>query len=601
MSTLVIEEDIASAGTSNASFSPQFASPNKQIVNDPRSFINSDKIVYKNLHQFRVQQMNRGVNTLEMNNVQWGLTYLEKCHHISTTNTTKDGPQSYRVRICKTCCQEQGHIELGTYVDQESAILMNDVFEILNQRTDKLIVLRKEDQPDLPFLMARKYDRFKGKDCTTVLELISERLGTQQNDLARNKRKSPSVSSENSSKSRKLNPRSSYSSSSSVTSEESISRPTSELRKEGNQEDIDNDFDDEEESNESHAVEASKLKSFQSLIDQARLQPDLTEVKVSSPKQIKTEASSHNEVRFGDCASPIVGRYRSYTFSTTNDFTTAQLNSLSYNVDGRNPIETLTWLATLDDDEVNVAKSLFDLGKNTETLQSEDEQVLSPTKTLLKFRYDTSGMDSFDNSNHHSFSSYPAGLVNQEMYSMFGHNDGYGERQPMLNYRRRGRSSSMSLLEGPMTTPASLSIYPPPFPISARAKDPLSIALKKFAERGGVKGEGYIGIYSPEDRKDRIVRFLEKRKHRMWTKKVKYDVRKNFADSRIRVKGRFVKKEDEEKAVLEVLTGHNVSGVITTPPGAPALSAALGRRSYSSKKKYYDDDEEDDEEDEDED
>jgi len=41
-------------------------------------------------------------------------------------------------------------------------------------------------------------------------------------------------------------------------------------------------------------------------------------------------------------------------------------------------------------------------------------------------------------------------------------------------------------------------------------------------------------------------RFLEKRNRRVWTKKVKYDVRKNFADSRLRVKGRFVKKEDEE-------------------------------------------------------
>jgi hypothetical protein len=27
---------------------------------------------------------------------------------------------------------------------------------------------------------------------------------------------------------------------------------------------------------------------------------------------------------------------------------------------------------------------------------------------------------------------------------------------------------------------------------------------------------------------------------------MQYDVRKNFADSRLRVKGRFVKKEDEE-------------------------------------------------------
>jgi len=63
---------------------------------------------------------------------------------------------------------------------------------------------------------------------------------------------------------------------------------------------------------------------------------------------------------------------------------------------------------------------------------------------------------------------------------------------------------------------------------------------------GGVKQSGYIGAYSPEARKLRIQRFNEKRHRRVWTKKVKYDVRKNFADSRLRVKGRFVKKEDEE-------------------------------------------------------
>mmetsp|Transcript_19281 Transcript_19281/g.27693 ORF Transcript_19281/g.27693 Transcript_19281/m.27693 type:complete len:422 (-) Transcript_19281:216-1481(-) len=58
--------------------------------------------------------------------------------------------------------------------------------------------------------------------------------------------------------------------------------------------------------------------------------------------------------------------------------------------------------------------------------------------------------------------------------------------------------------------------------------------------------KGYIGAYSPESRKERLEKFFEKRKKRVWTKKVKYDVRKNFADSRLRVKGRFVKKEDEE-------------------------------------------------------
>jgi len=57
--------------------------------------------------------------------------------------------------------------------------------------------------------------------------------------------------------------------------------------------------------------------------------------------------------------------------------------------------------------------------------------------------------------------------------------------------------------------------------------------------------DGWIGAYSPESRKVRIGRFLEKRNHRVWTKTVKYDVRKNFADSRLRVKGRFVKKDDE--------------------------------------------------------
>mmetsp|Transcript_3492 Transcript_3492/g.4899 ORF Transcript_3492/g.4899 Transcript_3492/m.4899 type:complete len:328 (-) Transcript_3492:460-1443(-) len=56
----------------------------------------------------------------------------------------------------------------------------------------------------------------------------------------------------------------------------------------------------------------------------------------------------------------------------------------------------------------------------------------------------------------------------------------------------------------------------------------------------------YIGAYSPESRRRRIALFHEKRKRRVWTRKVKYDVRKNFADTRMRVKGRFVKKEDED-------------------------------------------------------
>ena len=54
-------------------------------------------------------------------------------------------------------------------------------------------------------------------------------------------------------------------------------------------------------------------------------------------------------------------------------------------------------------------------------------------------------------------------------------------------------------------------------------------------------------------RKRRIARFHAKRKRRVWKKSVQYDVRKNFADTRLRVKGRFVKKEDE--VLLKELVG----------------------------------------------
>ena len=68
---------------------------------------------------------------------------------------------------------------------------------------------------------------------------------------------------------------------------------------------------------------------------------------------------------------------------------------------------------------------------------------------------------------------------------------------------------------------------------------------KEYLVKHGFSSSG-VGAYTPEERKIRIERFLEKRRNRVWTKRVKYDVRKNFADSRIRVKGRFIRKSEEE-------------------------------------------------------
>ncbi|KAL7572534.1 hypothetical protein ACA910_000357 [Epithemia clementina (nom. ined.)] len=59
--------------------------------------------------------------------------------------------------------------------------------------------------------------------------------------------------------------------------------------------------------------------------------------------------------------------------------------------------------------------------------------------------------------------------------------------------------------------------------------------------------DGRIGIYLPEARKARIARFHAKRARRIWRKRIKYDCRKKLADSRPRIKGRFVKRSDMEE------------------------------------------------------
>ena len=52
-----------------------------------------------------------------------------------------------------------------------------------------------------------------------------------------------------------------------------------------------------------------------------------------------------------------------------------------------------------------------------------------------------------------------------------------------------------------------------------------------------------IGTLTIEERKIKIEKYLQKRKKRTWNKKISYDCRKKVADSRLRIKGRFVTKE----------------------------------------------------------
>jgi len=52
-----------------------------------------------------------------------------------------------------------------------------------------------------------------------------------------------------------------------------------------------------------------------------------------------------------------------------------------------------------------------------------------------------------------------------------------------------------------------------------------------------------IGFLPFECRRVKLLKYLEKKKKRIWRKKVSYDCRKKVADGRLRIKGKFVTRE----------------------------------------------------------
>ncbi|CAH1446874.1 unnamed protein product [Lactuca virosa] len=55
--------------------------------------------------------------------------------------------------------------------------------------------------------------------------------------------------------------------------------------------------------------------------------------------------------------------------------------------------------------------------------------------------------------------------------------------------------------------------------------------------------------YSPDEKKERIERYRNKKTQRNFTKKIKYVCRKTLADSRPRIRGRFARNDEIEKAI----------------------------------------------------
>ena len=69
-----------------------------------------------------------------------------------------------------------------------------------------------------------------------------------------------------------------------------------------------------------------------------------------------------------------------------------------------------------------------------------------------------------------------------------------------------------------------------------------------------------VGSYTHGERQAKIQRYLEKRRRRVWSKKILYSCRKNFADKRPRVGGRFVKlRNDDPPPPSTVQMDHSAS------------------------------------------
>ena len=92
-----------------------------------------------------------------------------------------------------------------------------------------------------------------------------------------------------------------------------------------------------------------------------------------------------------------------------------------------------------------------------------------------------------------------------------------------------------------------------------------------------------IGRYTPAERKVRIQRYREKRRLRNYKRKIKYGCRKMIADKRVRVQGRFVKRETEMEIVNRQTDGGCREGIEDVEHSDDSGDAGNGGGEYAER------------------
>lgn len=349
-------------------------------------------VVYKQLYQLRITQMRQGVDLSGLSSVQWGLQRLKFSHHIVLKKSPwkcAEIPIIFRVTVCKSCCpcQDASSVFLGVYGDQESALLVNDVHEILSGRCEKLSVLRKEDAMFFHHLTARTLDESEGVllPAAPVLSVLEKlRIDSANASLLA----SAALEDKKRKRSSTIDILIESSLSLSMTSRDNSSSNGSNGEGEEGEENDDDDIEVEEEDEYDEGSIYSSSSTYRNHAPFSSFKVKVEPRVIKSPEVIPDRGGSIfpdraaeklNTLHMLSQSQPMSrtrrsNRPRASTFSVVSSQPSqSNAQSLLDNEAERTPMGLVTWLASLEDDDFVAAKLLTEMcskEKNDENVEN---------------------------------------------------------------------------------------------------------------------------------------------------------------------------------------------------------------------------------------